>query len=131
MAARLTDRDKKKIVADYLRLESYSAVAKLNGRSDTTVKKVVEEMGDFRQKAEQKKEQNTKDILEYMESQRDRVCEIIDAGLKVLPQKVTDAKSATEVTTALGTLIDKWTNVNSTKSGDVEDLTPLADMLKE
>lgn len=31
LAARITDRKKKKIVADYLELGSYNAVAKLNG----------------------------------------------------------------------------------------------------
>ena len=33
MAARLTDRQKKKIVADYLETESYNATAKMNGVS--------------------------------------------------------------------------------------------------
>ena len=43
MAKRLTDRKKKKIVADYLELESYNAVAKLNSVSDSTVKRVEAE----------------------------------------------------------------------------------------
>ena len=68
MAKRLTDRKKKKIVADYLELESYNAVAKLNSVSDSTVKRVVAESGEIKKKLEQKKEQNTKDILEYMDS---------------------------------------------------------------
>ena len=41
MAARLTDRRKKKIVADYLETESYNATAKINGVSKDTVKRVV------------------------------------------------------------------------------------------
>lgn len=128
MAARLTDKQKKKIAADYANLESYTATAKLNGVSVNTVKRIVTGMHDFAEKVTQKKEQNTADILTYMEQQRDRVCEIIDVGLRVLPDKIADAKSASEVTTAMGTLIDKWT-MNATKGGDVEDLTPLADML--
>ena len=112
MAARLTDLQKKKIIADYARLESYNAAAKLNHVSDNTVKRIVLEMRDFTEKVEQKKEQNTADILEYMEKQRDKVCEIIDAGLAVLPEKIADARSATEITTAIGTLIDKWTIMN-------------------
>lgn len=45
MAARLTDRQKKKIVADYLELGSYNATAKRNGVSDTTVKRIIVEIG--------------------------------------------------------------------------------------
>ena len=41
MAARLTDRQKKKIVADYLETESYNATAKINGVSKDTVKRVL------------------------------------------------------------------------------------------
>ena len=42
-ARRLTDKQKKKIVADYVQLQSYRAAAKLNDVSDATVKKVVKE----------------------------------------------------------------------------------------
>lgn len=131
MAPRLTDKQKKKIVADYANTESYNAAANMNGVSHNTVKRIVSEMTDFAEKVTQKKEENTADIMAYMEAQRDRVCDIIDAGLSVLPEKIADAKSATEVTTAIGTLIDKWTMMSKQQGGDVEDLTPLADMLKE
>ena len=60
MAKRLTDRKKKKIVADYLELESYNAVAKLNSVSDSTVKRVVAESGEIKKKLEQKKSRTQK-----------------------------------------------------------------------
>lgn len=112
MAARLTDRQKKKIVADYLELGSYNAAAKLNGVSNHTVKRVVLEVPEISEKVKQKKEENTADILSYMEGKRKAVCEIIEVGLSVLPDKIKTAKSASEVTTALGTLIDKWSAVS-------------------
>lgn len=130
MAARLTDKQKKKIVADYARLESYNAAAKLNGVSDTTVKRIVTEMGDFAEKVIQKKEQNTADILEYMEKQREKVCEIISVGLGVLPERLQNAKTASEVTTALGTLIDKWTAISG-GIADVREEDALSRSLKE
>lgn len=110
MAARLTDRKKKKIIADYMELGSYRATAKKNGVSDDSVRRVVEKCGDFQQRLEQKKEENTADILAYMESKRGIVCEILDKGLDALnsPDKLAEA-SPTQITTALGTLIDKWT----------------------
>ena len=109
MAARLTDKQKKKIIADYVQLGSYNAVSKINGVSATTVKNIVLKSADFVEKCEQKKDENTADILAYMESRRKQVCDIIEIGLAVLPEKIQTAKTASEVTTALGTLIDKFT----------------------
>lgn len=130
MAARLTDKQKKKIVADYLENGSYRATAKKNGVSDVTVKRIVEECSDIQQKIEQKKEENTADILAYMDSKRQEVCGIIDIGLSVLPDKIKDARTASEVTTALGTLIDKFTMYSKSNNQEVEDLSALADKLK-
>lgn len=109
MAARLTDRQKKKIVADYLELGSYNATAKRNGVCGQTVRRVVDESQEFSENLKRKKEEDTADIIAYMESKRQAVCDIIEVGLKVLPQKIQDARTAADVTTALGTLIDKFT----------------------
>lgn len=130
MAARLTDKQKKKIVADYLENSSYRATAKKNKVSDGTVKRIVAECSDIQQKVAQKKEENTADILAYMESQRGIVCEIIGKGLAVLndPEKLARA-TPSQITTALGTLIDKFT-MTQTQRMEIEDLSPLADKLK-
>lgn len=40
MAARLTDKRKKKIIADYIELGSYNAAGKPNGVSMNTVKQI-------------------------------------------------------------------------------------------
>lgn len=129
MAARLTDRQKKKIVADYLELGSYNATAKSNGVSDTTVKRIIVESGEITEKLEQKKAENTADILAYMESKRNAVCDIIEVGLAVLPDKIQTAKSASEVTTALGTLIDKFTALYPGRPKDNADTMTLADKM--
>lgn len=113
MAARLTDRQKKKIVADYLETESYNATAKENGVCGQTVRRVIEESQGITENLKRKKEENTADILAYMDSRRKQVCDIIEVGLAVLPEKIQTAKTASEVTTAIGTLIDKWALVKS------------------
>ena len=112
MAARLTDRQKKKILADYLETQSVNAAAKKNKVSWDAANKVLKEAGEVEKKLEQKKDQNTADILAYMESQRDIICQIIGKGLAVLndPEKLAEA-TPSQITTALGTLIDKWTQV--------------------
>ena len=113
MAARLTDRKKKKIIADYLETESYNATAKKNGVCGQTVRRVVEESNGITENLKKKKEENTADILAYMESQKGIVCEILEKGLAALnsPDKLAEA-SPSQITTALGTLIDKWAMIS-------------------
>ena len=131
MAARLTDKQKKKIVADYLESGSYRATAKKNGVSDNTVKRIVLDCGDFEQKVAQKKEENTADILAYMESQKGIVCEILEKGLAALnsPDKLAEA-SPSQITTALGTLIDKWAIISGGPS-DMAKEDELSKSLRE
>ena len=129
MAARLTDKQKKKIVADYVELGSYNAVSKIHGVSRQTVKNIVTNDTDIRQKLQRKKEENTADIIAYMESKRGVVCEIIDKGLDVLnsEDKLAEATPA-QITTALGTLIDKWTTTQKAGSGNDNGVKVIIDV---
>jgi len=122
VANRLTDKQKKKIVADYLELGSYNATANRNGVSNHTVKRVVLEVPEISEKVKQKKAENTADILAYMESQRGLVCEIIGKGLAVLndEEKLREATPA-QITTALGTLIDKWAAVSGSAADEIKE----------
>lgn len=122
MANRLTDKQKKKIVADYLELGSYNATANRNGVSNHTVKRVVLEVPEISEKVKQKKAENTADIIAYMESQRGLVCEIIGKGLAVLndEEKLREATPA-QITTALGTLIDKWAAVSGSAADEIKE----------
>ena len=106
MAARLTDKQKKKIVADYLETQSINATAKKNNVSWGTVRSVLDGMGEIEEKLEQKKEQNTVDILAYMESQKGIVCEILQKGLAALnsPEKLAEA-SPSQITTMSALII--------------------------
>ena len=122
MAARLTDRQKKQILADYVQLGSFNATAKVHGVSRQTVKNIVDANGQIRQELQQKKEDNTADVLAYMESQKNVVCEIIGKGLAALndPEKLAEA-SPSQITTALGTLIDKWAMVSGSPADTAKD----------
>lgn len=113
MAARLTDKQKKKIIADYVEIGSYNAVAKKYGVSDNTVRRIVATDSEMSEKVEQKKEENTADIINYLETKKAVVCEIIGKGLDVLndPDKLASANPA-QITTALGTLIDKFIGIS-------------------
>ena len=114
MAKRLTDKERKRIIADYAELQNYRAVGRLRGVSATTVKNIVKENDDFLQICADKKDENTQDILEYMSKKAATVCEIIGKGLDILnsDEKLKNATPA-QITTALGTLIDKFTGYSS------------------
>ena len=122
MAGRLTDRKKKKIVADYLELRSVNAAAKRNNVSWKKANEAIQEDKELTKKLEDKKAENTADILAYMESQREVVCEIIGKGLDALndPKKLAEASPA-QITTALGTLIDKWATVSGGPADTVKE----------
>lgn len=134
----LTDKQIKKILADYTLLQSYARTAKANNVPESTVRyhvnsKKNKKVADL---CTLKKEEVTQDMLSYMDSKKERVQEIIDVYLGVLtdPEKLEGA-TLQQITTALGTLIDKWTVIDDRKKGDsfhqtVED-DPITKSLKE
>lgn len=129
MAARLTDKQKKKIIADYIELGSYNAAAKINNVSRNTVKNIVNENAAFAQKCQEKKEESTKEILAHMDEQKEQVCTIID---KILKQMSDDVKIAStplnQLATTMGILIDKFTASELTK-GPSKEGNNLADAI--
>lgn len=131
MAPRLTDLQRKQIASDYIELGNYNTVAKMHGISDTTVKRVVEAESDILKKVADKKEENTMSILAHMETRRDKVNEIIDIYLERLldPERIAKA-TPSQLTTAMGTLIDKFTmkGIKDSPAGVNDD--PLSAALK-
>jgi len=122
VAARLTDKQKKKIIADYIAVESYNAVAKMNGVSKDSVKRVVLSCADFDRFAKQKKEQNTADIISYMESQRDDVCDVLRICLSELkkPGKYEKVQPQ-QIATTMAILIDKYTAISGGSGYSLEE----------
>lgn len=111
---KVTDELKKKIVADYVDCENYSAVAKKYKLSRTTVTNIVKSDTETGEKLQEKKEQNSKDVLEYMDGKKEAVCELIDVYLRELisPDKL-DKATLSQIATALGIVIDKFTAVKA------------------
>ncbi len=122
MAARLTDKQKKKIIADRADGQSIRQLAKSYDVSTTTIQKVLRCDPEMTQKVTHKKEQNTADILAYMESKRNIVCEILGKGLSILndEEKLREASPA-QITTAMGTLIDKWAMISGGHSDTAKE----------
>lgn len=132
MAARLTDRKKKKIIADYVQLGSYNAVAKKNGVSNHTVKRVVSEDPETSKKCQQKKEENTADVLAYMESQKNDVCAVLKICLDELKKPERYAKAPPrEIATTMAILIDKYTANGGAAVADEQSEDGLSKSLRE
>lgn len=114
MGVKLTDCEKQKIVAAYIQTGSVNKAAQLNGVSWPAAKRAIDERGEeLFVLLEQKKQENTASILAQMERKRPVVNEIIAKGLDVLndSEKLANATPA-QITTALGTLIDKFVPVD-------------------
>ena len=109
---KLTDKQKKKIIADYIENQNFSETARINGVDKSTVKRLVDSGydKDIQQKTTQKKEENTKDILEYMDNIAEKQKKIIDLSLEVLEEKLTNPDLFTnirDVAIVYGTIFDK------------------------
>lgn len=107
---KLTDKQKKKIVADYIQTQNYRETARINNVDRETVKKLVNEDKDFSQKLAIKKEENTQDILEYMNSITEKQKKIIDLSLQALENKLESPDMSTnvkDIATVYGVIFDK------------------------
>lgn len=110
---KLTDKQKKKIKADYIENNNYSETARKNKVAVDTVRRIIlnsKDDDDFVKKSKQKKEENTKDILEYMDSIVEDQKEVIDLALQVLKEKLSNPDLFTnirDVAIVYGTIFDK------------------------
>ncbi len=110
---KLTDKQKKKIIADYMENGNYRETARINSVAVDTVRRIIlknKNNQDFVKKSTEKKEENTKDILEYMDSIVKDQKEVIDLALKVLKDKLTSPDLFTnikDVAIVYGTIFDK------------------------
>ena len=116
---KLTDKQKKKIIADYVDNGNYSETARMNNTTDTTVRTIIKDNKDMAlEKMEQKKQQNTKDILEYMEETKDKRKKVIDLCLEKMEERLNkdELMNIKDIATAYGVLVDKSLKVNEMKS---------------
>lgn len=116
---KLTDKKKKLIIADYIESGNYSEVARKHKVSDTTVRKLVKSDKDSLEKIEQKKEENTQDVLEYMDTLKDRKKKIVEKLLKAIEDKADNLDNFTnikDVASAYGIIIDKELKLKEIKN---------------
>lgn len=133
---KLTDRQKKKIIADYVDNGNYSETARLNNVSDMTVKRLVENNEDVLKKVEQKKEENTQDMLSYLESKKEDKKRVIDLCFRALEDKLATPDmftSVKDIVTVYGIIVDKdlkFMEMQNSKINNLE-ITKVDELLKE
>ena len=108
--AKLTDLEKQQIVADYVDTQNYSEVARKYNRSIETIRNVVRDNENIREKLTQKKLENTQSTIEYMKTQHETKKRILDKILKAIEDKAENIDMFTNIkdlATAYGIILDK------------------------
>lgn len=109
---KLTDAVKRDIMIEFAEGATKSALSKKYKVSYKTIDRLIksDKMSEMSKNVQLKKEEIAVDIETYMNQCRDKVTTIIGQYLDALsdPKKIEGA-SVNQLTTALGTLIDKWT----------------------
>ena len=107
---KLTDKQKKKIIADYIDNNNYSETARMNNTTDTTVRRIIRENKEILKKVEQKKEENSQDMFEYMRNKDNDKKRIVDLCFEALDKKLSNLDMFTnvkDIATVYGIIMDK------------------------
>lgn len=107
---KLTDKQKKKIIADYVDNGNYSETARINGVNKSTVQRLISKNQEVQQKAQEKKEENTQDMLQYLESKKEDKKRVIELCFKALEDKLASPDMFTsirDIAMVYGILVDK------------------------
>ena len=110
--AKLTDLQKKKIIADYIENQNYCETARINNISEATVRNVVKNSNneDFAKKCEQKKQENSINILEEMDQTKKKRIKLLSKMVDKMDDKLENIDMFTNIkdlSMAYGIMVDK------------------------
>lgn len=117
--AKLTDKQRKHIIAESVSGASIRALAAKYKVSTTTIQRALKSDTELTQKVAQKKAENTQSVLAFMDSKKQTVCDLIDKLLAAMCDE--DKIAATplnQLATAMGIVIDKYTAGETPKTAD-------------
>lgn len=139
-AKRLTDKEKKKVIADYIDTGNYSETGRMNGISDVAVRRIVEKDPEVSKLLEEKKIENTQSTIEYMQTQHETKKKILDKILKAIEEKAENVDMFTNIkdlATAYGIIIDKELKAlelqrnSGTSNSDLQKVNELLSKIEE
>lgn len=106
----LTDKEKKEIIASYIECENYSEVGRRFGIDEKTVRNIVKNDEEFPKMSEQKREENTQEVLKAMKERNKTKINLLDKIFKAMDGKLDNIDMFTNIkdlATAYGILMDK------------------------
>lgn len=114
MAKRLTDKEKKQIIAYYIECQNLRETARKFNVQASTVKRIIEKddetQKEIKQKATQKKQENTKNILQELDKTKEKRINLLNKMIDKMEEKVDNVDMFTNVkdlATAYGIIVDK------------------------
>lgn len=107
---KLTDRQKKQMIVDRTEGMTFRDIGKKYGVSDTSVRRVCNNNPEMSRMVADKKEQNTLDMLQYMDCQKPKIQSLLTNIIEALndPEKLKRA-NVRDLATAYGIICDKIT----------------------
>ena len=110
MAKRLTDKEKKQILAYYIECQNLRETARRFDVSPDTVKRLTKENKDIERNLSQKKEENTKNVLNELDKTKNKRINLLNKMIDKMEEKVENIDLFTNVkdlATAYGIIVDK------------------------
>ena len=121
-----SDYEKKQIIADYVECGNYSEVARKYNMSVNGIKDIVLADKDTAKLCKQKKEENSKNILEAMEKLHDKKINIINLCLDEIEQLLIDhAIAPSSIGTLYGIICDKELKIRELQLKEKEISKPV------
>ena len=119
---KLSDKQKKQIIADRVGGLSLRKIASKYHVSEPTIRRVLKNNPEVTQRVADKKEQNPLDMLEFLNLQKGQAQETVKNILEAIndPEKLARTNPR-DLATALGIIIDKFLNNTPTRAASVQD----------
>lgn len=138
----LTDKQKKDIIASYVECENYSEVGRRFNLDEKTIRNIVKNDKEFPKIAEQKREENTKEVLDAMKERNKKKIAIIDKIFEAMEGKLKNVDMFTNIkdlATAYGIILDKELklkeleikNKETGKEGNIQRIQIVNDLPEE
>lgn len=110
MSKRLTDKEKKEIIAYYIECQNLRETARKFNVSPDTVKRITQQEKDIEQNLTQKKQENTKSVLQELDKTKEKRINLLNKMIDKMNEKVDNIDMFTNVkdlATAYGIIVDK------------------------
>ena len=136
---KISDAKRKKIYADYINNQNKSETARMNNVSEFAVRDIIKKYQasgeDVTMKIEQKLNENTQNVIEYMHEQQEIKKRVLNKLLRNIELKADeenlDKMSIKDLATAYGIILDKELKVLEIQRGNAnrDDLMKVEELL--